>query len=52
MEGVRSPIVFVGLVLYRCLAVASTPYDAVSSDIKPLRIRPKVMMSPDPIESL
>ena len=35
MEGVPSPIVFDGLVLYRCLAVASTPCDIVSSDIKP-----------------
>lgn len=51
-KGILFSIVFDDLVLYRYLTIVSTFYDTVSSRIKPLRIWPKVVMSPDPIESL
>lgn len=36
-EGELSPLFFNGLVLCRSLAVASAPYNAVGSDIRPLK---------------
>lgn len=52
-KACRLHLFFEGLVFYRSLAVASSaPYDAVGSDIQPLRICAKSWMSPDPIEFL